>query len=307
MPRYTSILSGAIRLTGADRLEFLHGQTTNDIKGVPSPGGLRTLILNAKGQIEFDVRVYRRQSQSQEDLYIQTAGGLASDVIARLQRYVVFDDVKLEDISDQIRILHVCGQGTTALIAELGFDANGAPTQLVQTFAGTILAARVNRGEAEGIDLHALSSRTDALIKWLESHRVNGFGTVSLEHFRILHGLADAHRDKFLGMLPQECGLEYAVSYRKGCYIGQEIMARLEARGHTNRQLRLVRLRHEIATGSKVIFNEREVGVIGSCVTDHQRGYFALGVIKNDVPTGALLDVAGVEATLEFVDVPQSA
>ncbi len=306
MPRYTSILSGAIRLTGADRVDFLQGQTTNDIKGLPSPGGLRTLILNAKGQIEFDVRVYRRQSQSQEDLYIQTAGGLASDVMARLQRYVVFDDVKLEDISDQIRVLHVCGEGATTLISELGFDAGGAVTQLLQTFAGTILACRVNRGEAEGIDLHTPSSRTDALIKWLQSHRVNGIGTVQLEHFRILQGLPDAHRDRFLGMLPQECGLENTVSYRKGCYIGQEIMARLEARGHTNRQLRLVHLKREIATGSKVSVDGREVGVIGSCVTDHQRGYFALAVIKIDVPDGAPLEVAGVEGTLEFVSVPQS-
>jgi tRNA-modifying protein YgfZ len=301
----SSILSGAIRLTGADRIDFLHGQTTNDIKGTPTPGGLRSLILNAKGQIEFDVRVYRRASRNQEDLYIQTAGGLASDVIARLKRYVVFDDVKLEDISDQIRIVHVCGEGATQLTAGLGFDTNGGPTQVLQTFAGTILASRVNRGEAEGLDLHTLSSRTDALIKWLGAHRAVGIGTVQLEHFRILRGLPDAHRDHFLGMLPQECGLEQAVSYRKGCYIGQEIMARLEARGHTNRHLARARLKREIATGSKVSVDGREVGVIGSCVTDHQTGYFALAVVKNDVPDGASLEVGGVEGTLEFLTVEQ--
>jgi tRNA-modifying protein YgfZ len=307
MPRFTSILSGAVRLTGADRIDFLHGQTTDDIKGLPTPGGVRTLILNAKGQIEFDVRVYRRDAPGREDLYLQTAGGLASDAIARLKRYVVFDDVKLLDISDQIRVTHLSGEGTEALVTSLGFDASKGDTQQIQTLAGTTLIARVNRGEAEGFDLHTLSNGTDALIKWLESHRAVGMSTVQLEHFRILHGLPDAHRDHFLGMLPQECGLEHAVSYRKGCYIGQEIMARLEARGHTNRRLARVRLKREIASASKVSLDGREVGVIGSCVTDHQGGFFALAVVKNDVSDGASLEVAGVEGTLGLLSVEQRA
>lgn len=303
MPRFTSVLSGVVRLTGADRIDFLHGQTSNDIKSLPSLGATRTLILNARGQIEFDVRVYRRD----EELYLQTAGGLASDVIARLKRYVVIDEVKLEDISDQIRVTHLSGEGGLDLVVGLGFDASGADAQRVQTFAGATLIARVNRGNVEGFDLHTPSREAEGLMKWFEAHRVPSFGMGQLEHFRILNGLADAHRDHFVGMLPQECGLEGLVSYRKGCYIGQEIMARLEARGHTNRHLARARFKKEVVSSSPVHFDGREVGVIGSCASDGQHGFFALAVMKNDVPNGATLEIAGQEATLESLSVEQGA
>lgn len=299
MVRLTSVLSGALRLTGTDRLDFLHGQTSNDIKGLPTPGRIRTLILNARGQIEFDVRVYRRS----DDLYVHTAGGLASDVIARLKRYVVFDDVKLEDISDRIRVTHLSGEGTVDLVTGMGFDASGGDAQLVQTPAGTTLISRVNRGHVEGFDLHTLSDGSEKLMKWLEAHRVGNLGMGQLEHFRILNGQADAHRDHFTGMLPQECGLERAVSYRKGCYIGQEIMARLEARGHTNRHLARVRFKREVSSGIPIHLDGREVGLIGSCAFDGQGGFFGLAVVKKDLHDGASLEIAGQEARLELLSV----
>ncbi len=301
MVRFTSILSGAVRLTGADRLEFLHGQTSNDIKGLPAPGGTRTLILNAKGQIEFDLRVYRRDAQ--QDLYVHTAGGLASDVIARLKRYIVIDDVKLEDISDRIRVTHVSGEGATDLMVGLGFDTAGAAVQQLPTFAGTLLVARTNRGNADGFDLHALSGESEKLIKWLESRRVQSMSVGQLEHFRILSGQSDAHRDHFTGMLPQECGLEGAVSYRKGCYIGQEIMARLEARGHTNRLLARARFKREVSSGAPIHLGGREVGQIGSCAFDGEGAFFALAVVKKDLPADAIPEIAGHEARLEALSV----
>jgi folate-binding protein YgfZ len=307
MAQYTAILSGAVRLTGADCIEFMHGQTSNDIKGLPTPGGTRTLILNAKGQIEFDVHVYRRGTQGQDDLYVQTAGGLASDVIERLKRYVVFDDVKLLDISDQIRVTHLSGEGASELVRGLGFDLSAGATQILQSFAGTILVARVDRGNQDGFDLHTLSGKASELVKWLETRGVTHLGMTALERFRVLAGLADAHRDHFTGMLPQECGLERAVSYRKGCYIGQEIMARLEARGHTNRHLARVRFKHAVVSGSKINLDGHEVGVTGSCVPDESDAFFALAVVKKDVPDNAALEIAGLEVRLEQLSVEQSA
>jgi hypothetical protein len=292
----TWMASGALRLTGADRLDFLHGQTSNDVKGLPTPGGMRSLILNARGQIEFDVRVFRRA----DDLYVQTHANLAADVMSRLQRYIVFDNVKLEDITDKIRVLHVSGNDSQGVVSSLGLDANARGVQLLETDAGTILAAQTPRGNGEGFDLHVLSGKALMLEAALESREVKHLSPADLERARVLAGLADAHADGFLGLLPQECGLESGVSYRKGCYIGQEIMARLEARGHSNRELVWVRTRQVPETGfeagAELEQSGRSVGRAGRfvAVTD---GFLALAVVRKD----ALGEVqcGGVRAHLE--------
>jgi folate-binding protein YgfZ len=288
----TWMASGALRLTGADRLDFLHGQTSNDVKGLPTPGGMRSLILNARGQIEFDVRVFRRA----DDLYVQTHANVSADVMARLQRYIVFDDVKLEDITDKIRVLHVSGSDSSEIISGFGVDAGGLNVQLLETDAGTILAARVGRGNGDGFDLHVLSSKAERLKQMLETRLVKHLSPADLEQARVLAGLADAHADGFLGLLPQECGLESGVSYRKGCYIGQEIMARLEARGHTNRELVWVRTRQALEAGAELEQSGRSVGRAGHfvAVTD---GFLALAVVRKD----ALGEVqcGGVHAHIE--------
>lgn len=288
----TWIASGALRLTGADRLDFLHGQTSNDVKGLPTPGGMRSLILNARGQIEFDVRVFRRA----DDLYVQTHAGLTSDVQSRLQRYIVFDDVKLEDITDKIRVLHVSGNDSPEIVSGIGFDSNGRNVQLLETDAGTILVAQTPRGNSEGFDLHVLSSKASTLEGVLESRGVKSLSPADLEQARVLAGLADAHQDGFLGLLPQECGLESGVSYRKGCYIGQEIMARLEARGHTNRELVWVRAHQALEAGAELEQSGRSVGRAGHfvAVTD---GFLALAVVRKDALGEVMCN--GVKARLE--------
>jgi tRNA-modifying protein YgfZ len=302
------IPTGAVRVTGSDRVPFVHGQSTNDVRGLPTPGGHRALILNAKGQIEFDVRVFKRR----DDLYLQTAPGLGAAVLERLQRYVVFDDVQLEDITGKIRVAHLAGETALETAANLGFDAAGPSVQLLETeIAGTLLASKTDRGLGTGLDVHVLASRAEALRGWLESEGIISLessppesslpGSSTLESARILAGLPDAHADRFLGMLPQEFGLEFAVSYRKGCYIGQEIMARLEARGHTNRELARVRSDHTLEPGSALTFEGRGVGSVGSSVTI-EGGWVALAVVRKDVPDGADLETQGVTVRLERLE-----
>ena len=126
MAFYTQIPSGAIRVTGTDRLDFVQGQVAQNIKALSIPGGARSMILNVKGQIEFDVRIYRRK----DDIYLQTATDLSDAVMARLQKYIVFDDVKLENISQSIRVLHLSGEKAFELASSFGFSSG---TQLLET------------------------------------------------------------------------------------------------------------------------------------------------------------------------------
>jgi tRNA-modifying protein YgfZ len=280
---YASISSGALRVTGSDRIAFIHGQVSNDVRGLPTPGSCRAAILNAKGQIEFDVRIYRRA----DDLYIQTHSGLEGAVYERLKRYIVFDDVQLEDITAKIRVFHVSND----LAQGLGFDAAGAAVQLLEGDFGTLLAARVERGLENGVDVHALHGRADALEAFFAT-RGELLNTADLERARVRSGLPDAHRDGFLERLPQECGLEFAVSYKKGCYIGQEIMARLEARGNTRYALQRVRLEEPVPVGASVLLEGKSVGQIGSSVSDGE-GAVALAVLRRDLEPNATLTVDG--------------
>ncbi|NJK43421.1 MAG: folate-binding protein YgfZ [Pleurocapsa sp. SU_196_0] len=287
---YAPIPSGALRVTGSDRVPFVHGQVSNDVRGLPVPGGCRAVILNAKGQIEFDVRIYRRA----DDLYIQTDGDLESAVYERLKRYIVFDDVQLEDITAKISASHVSAD----LVQKLGFTPDGADVQLLEGDFGTLLAARVERGLAGGVDVHVLRSRADALGTFFQTH-AEPLNVTDLERARLRAGLPDAHRDGFLERLPQECGLEPAVSYRKGCYIGQEIMARLEARGNTRYALQSVMLERPVSVGAAVTLEGKTVGQVGSSIVDGE-SVIGLAVLRRDLEpeVSLFVDDVRLEAAL---------
>jgi tRNA-modifying protein YgfZ len=293
---FSWIPSGAVRVTGSDRIPFLHGQSTNDVRGLPTPGAQRALILNAKGQIEFDVRVFKRQ----DDLYLQTAPRMGSAVLERLKRYVVFDDVQLADISDQIRVVHLSGETILEIAAQLGFDLAGASVQQFSSeMAATLLAVKIDRGLGVGLDIHVLANKAETLQQWLETLGLTQLE--NLEQARILAGIPDAHSDHFLGMLPQETGLEFAVSYKKGCYIGQEIMARLEARGHTNRQLARIHSDKNLEAGTELKLEDRVIGSAGASI-QHDGRWVSLAVIRKEIEEGVTLEADGKTVKLERLD-----
>ncbi len=292
MAFFTQIPSGAIRVTGTDRLDFVQGQVAQNIKTLSTPGGARSMILNVKGQIEFDVRIYRRK----DDIYLQTASDLSEVVMARLQKYIVFDDVKLENISDRIRVLHISGEQTFELVSSFGFSSG---TQLLETDFGTLLVSEVKRGNGAGFDVHVLGSKFDELRQAFITQGTTELSADNLEQRRIVSGLANAHIDGFTGMLPQECGLLEGVSFKKGCYVGQEIMARLDARGHSNKTLARVNLEHKLETGTPMMSDGREVGQLGH-VVPFKTGFTALAAMRIDALEKPNLEAKGLKLEVDF-------
>jgi tRNA-modifying protein YgfZ len=291
MAFYTPISSGAIRVTGTDRLDFVQGQVAQNIKALSTPGGARSMILNVKGQIEFDVRIYRRS----DDIYLQTAADLSDAVMGRLQKYIVFDDVKLENISEQIRVLQLSGENAFELVSSFGFSSG---TQLLETDFGTLLVAEVQRGNGNGFDVHVLDSKYNELLQTFTAQGATELEPVELERRRIVSSLANAHTDGFTGMLPQECGLLEGVSFKKGCYVGQEIMARLDARGHSNKTLVHVQLEGELETGTPVLCDCREVGQLGH-VVPFETGFMALAVMRIDALEKPNLEAGGLKLEVQ--------
>lgn len=257
MKSFVKLETGVLCLMGSDRIPFLQGQCSNDVRGLAIGAACRALVLNAKGQIEFDIKVLRRA----DDLLVLCQAGLETALFERFKRYIIFDDVQISVVTANWTLLHVVGELET-----------GA------------LHWTANRGFGLGLDVLFAASE------------IPEFDATPLENpelARVKAGLAHAHLDAFLGLLPQECGLERAVSYKKGCYIGQEIMARLEARGNPRYELRQVLLDKAVARGTKVLLGSREVGQVGAVIAD-QDTFTALAVLRRDLEPDAVLQANSV-------------
>ncbi|MFN3266105.1 MAG: YgfZ/GcvT domain-containing protein [Deinococcales bacterium] len=239
---YVALQTGVLQLLGSDRIPFLHGQCSNDIRNIALGTACTALVLNAKGQIEFEIEVLRRES----DLLVFCCAGLEQALFERLKRYIVFDDIQLQ-IVNEYKLLHHIGK---------------PPTHHLHW--------QKNRGLPSGFDV-LLPIGENVVLE-----------PQNLELARVQAGIPNAHTDGFVGRLPQECGFEFAVSYKKGCYIGQEIMARLEARGQTRYVLRRVRFEAILPVGSVIVQQGKEVGQLGACVEDGT-GFVALAVLRREL------------------------
>ena len=285
MTAFTHLPSSALRLTGDDRLDFVQGQMTNNLKAAAVPGMVPACFLSAKGQIEFFARIYKREG----DVYLHLAESEAPALAARFRKYIIFDAVEVQDISEQLATVHLWDEGLP------GWDAAGGDVQTYELGGGVVLVGRVNRTGAPGLDVHYLRKHGAAFLAALNGDE-RPFS--DLEAARIRAGLSDAAQDGWAGTLPQEVGLESAMSYRKGCYVGQEIMARLEARGNT--RYHLAQLSGEgLPAHTEIMQGGKVVGRTGGSVGD-----LSLARIRKDVPADTVLDVGGAAAQLKAQTAP---
>ncbi|WP_216324696.1 YgfZ/GcvT domain-containing protein [Deinococcus aestuarii] len=282
---WTPLPSSGLRLTGADRVDFVQGQMTNDLRGLRTPGVVACCFLNVRGQIEFFARAYRREA----DVYLHLDAGQAEGLAARLRRFVIFDQVEIQDVSGELRGVHVWGQDVP------GWTPEGPDAQSFELAGATVLGGRVNRTGTPGVDLHFLTRHEDAVRVAL------GGGETSLtmlEEARVRAGIPDVVRDGLKGTLPQEVGLDVGgplpvMSYRKGCYVGQEIMARLEARG--NARYHLGRLEGQnLSDHAEVTREGKVVGQAGA----HADG-LSLARLRKELAPGDRVEVGGVPATVQ--------
>ena len=284
---WTRLPSSGLRVTGADRTDFVHGQMTGDLRGAPTPGLVPCAFLNVRGQIEQFARAYRRP----DDIYLHLDAEQAPLLAARLRRYIIFDQAELEDVSDVLRTVHVWDQAVP------GWDDAGASAQQWTLGGSLVLGGRVNRSGQPGVDLHYLARDEAAVLAELggEERPLS-----ELDALRIAAGIPDIQRDGLTGTLPQEVGLDVsgplpAISYRKGCYVGQEIMARIEARGQTRFHLARV-AGEELPSHAEIRQGDRVVGQSGLST-----GPLALARLRRELEDGAAVEVGGVSARVQLL------
>ena len=287
----THIPSSSLRLTGADRLDFLQGQMTAHLKAALTPGRVPALFLSVRGQIEFFAQVYKRPN----DLYLHLAAGQATALEQRFKKYIIFDQVEVQNVSSVLSTLHLWGEPFPEVAGKLAYALEGAETQITGVGEMTLLISKMNRTGQAGLEVHVLNKHLEKLLNLLQLEEKP---YTEVQNARVWAGIPDPLEDGFVGDLPQECGLEYAVSYKKGCYIGQEIMARLEARGHSRHRLVLLEGHKLEGYALPSHFDlEREGKKVGK--TGLSVGNVVLARLRKELEDGSSLEVGGSSAVVK--------
>lgn len=210
------------RLSGADRVRYLNGQVTNDVRKAGPGEALYACVTNLKGRIEGDVFIHAVSSG--EALMLDAEPGLRERLAARLERYIVADEVELKDETEEWRLWHAFG-----------------PVAAVQSSSGdSAQAVRSTRFGMAGIDIwqRAAEAPVQQPERWLSADEA--------ETFRILQGVPRWPAELDADCFPPEAGLEgRAMDFAKGCYIGQEVLSRIRTTGKMPRHL----ARWEAASG----------------------------------------------------------
>jgi len=305
-------------LTGADRVRFLHGQVTNDVKKLRQDEGCYSAITTAKGKMQSDLNIFRLP----DELLLDFEPGLAALVTQRLEKYIVADDVQVVDVTPHYGLLSVQGPQADAAVRATGLfgEIPAQPlnfSKIPHATLGEIYLMNQARLGSIGFDLFvplaALGAVADKLIAAVKSVGGRAVGWKAFEIARIEAGVPRFGVDMDDTNIPIECGIESrAISYQKGCYIGQEVLNRIHSLGHVNRELRGLRLAADRKTlperGDKLFHNNKEVGHITSAIISPTlHGGIALGYVRrevNAVGTLLLLRSGNHESGVKIVALP---
>ena len=280
---------GVLQVTGADRAEFLHGQLSSDVKGLAAGQYRQALMLNHKGHAHAQLQVLRPGSE----LLLLIEGGALAQVTAQLEAHIIFDQVELETLSGW-RSLTLQGPRAQEILREAGLEP---PTNSNFLQSSDLLLYPNQRSAAGGYDLHGPVEAVTVYAERLQSAGAVPVSNAALQAARVEAGVPLAWAEAGEGVLPQEAGLEFYVSYTKGCYLGQEIMARIEARGTLRRELVRLKLSGLPAEGERGITAEgKTVGRLGTVAVHPEEGVIALAVLRRDV--NAELHIGKVEAAV---------
>src|SRR3954467_13559078 len=278
---------GKLALTGADAKDFLHGQLTNDILGLEPGRGCYAAFLTHKGKMLGDLRVF----DLGDELLLDCERVVLQELFNMIRRYKLGREVELHKRTVEMALLSVIGPDAPRLAGAAEHDN-----------------ARVALGGAEvvavttdvGVDVFCWAADREAVRAALEFP--DGDETAA-EIVRVEHGRPRYGIDLDDSVIPQEAGLnERAVSFTKGCYVGQETVARLYYRGKPNRRLLGLRLSEPAPSGTELVLGEKVVGKLGSVVDSPRLGPIALAIVRREAGPGD--ELAAGEATATVVELP---
>lgn len=231
-----------IEVTGPDRAKFLHNLTTNEVKRLPAGRGCEAFVTSLQGK----TIAYVIMLAEQDRILVRTDPGGAGLALPHLRKYGVFDDVTIEDVSDMTFEFHLAGARVADLIHEIGGRLLEEPdyAHVATTIGGQpVRVIRESPTTLPGLTIIGARSSAEtvreALVKGARDFAVIELDPQTFEVLRIEAGTPVFGKDISEKNLPQEIGRDdRAINFVKGCYLGQETVARIDALGHVNQILR---------------------------------------------------------------------
>lgn len=298
---------GKLALTGADAKTFLQGQVTNDVSALTPGSGCYAAFLTPKGKMLGDLRIL----DTGEEVLLDTERVALQELFNMIRRFSIGYELELHKRTLERSLLSLIGPESgsvlTAVTGEgrkpalgprehdnapviLGGDGEQIPALAVRTDVGVDLLYEADAGPAVGAALLAAGAVT--------------VGEEATECLRLERGRPRYGVDLDDTVIPQEAGLnERAVSFTKGCYVGQETVARLFYRGKPNRRLCGLHASGPVVPGMQITYEDRAVGKVTSAAESPRFGAIALALVRREAPDGAFVALSA-SVGAEIVTLP---
>ncbi len=305
---------GAVKVSGSESLQFLNGLVTNDVKTLAKGKGMRAAFLTGHGKVKALCRVLNLG----DEFLIITDPQTHEKVYKYIFPFSYAGDFKVEDVSDQFRLLSVQGPNSALIMKDISFEPisrleeNDWSDTIIAGYHVTVVRAS-HTGET-GFDIFTpvagLKDIWEFILLKGGFHSIASFGIDALESLRVEAGIPVYGKDVDESNMMLELGLTDAVSFTKGCYTGQEAVAMATYRGHVSKKLSgLVIASDEIPSHSDKVFKEgKEIGYVTSALKSPSLGaIIAMGYLKYgffDPGTSVEVQVDGKNAPAYVVELP---
>jgi len=290
---------GKLALTGTQAAELLNGQVSNDVEALAPGTGCYATLLTNKGKMLGDLRVIA----TGDELLLVCERAALQALFDQIRRGAIGWDAELHKRTLQQGLLSVIGPHARVVVP----GADALPADEHASVAGEIAGVRVLLVATDvGVDVVCPAEDTARVQDALLAAGAVAVDEAAAEIVRVESGRPRYGLDVDDTTIPQEAGLNSrAVSFTKGCYVGQETVARLHWRGKPNRHLRGLRLSEPVEPGAPLRLGDREVGKVGTIAVSPRHGVIALAIVRREAGPGDTLAVGeGGALTAQVVDLP---
>ena len=295
-----------IILTGNDRVRWLNGMVTNNVRDLAAGHGVYGFVLSPQGHIQGDLYAYNQG----DSLLLDTDRSQRESMLKIFDHYIIMDDVEVRDASEELTAIGIAGPNSAVVLRELGLDVAGLqPMQFTESERqGTSLwVIRGDNPAVANFEIWLAPSQVTAVWQELVAKGARPVGTAAVELLRVACGIPRYGIDIRERDLPQETEQQRALNFSKGCYIGQEIVERIRSRGNVHRKFAGFEVRGSLpATGTKIQNDGKDIGEITSAaVLPRTSGDLAvaLGYVRRELANPGKQFAAG-ESTVTVTNLP---
>jgi folate-binding protein YgfZ len=287
-----------IIVSGNDRVRWMNGMVTNNVRDLAVGRGNYNFLLNAQGHILADMYIYNRG----EHLMVDTDASQAGAVLQLFDKYIIMDEVEVEDVSAKVTAVGVGGPKAEEILAKIELAAQKEPlaVQDAEWQGAGVSVVRSDAPRGDRFEIWVAPTHAEKLWNALVAAGALPVGYEGLELARVADGVPRFGVDIREKELPQETAQQRALNFNKGCYLGQEIVERIHARGSVHRSLAGFEVAGgTVAAGGKVIASGKDVGQLTSVaqLPNGSHRTLALGYIRREAGApGNEVEIEGAKA-----------